>query len=135
VQHYSLKRRSVGRARPARHGVQAPEPAAQAPAAPDAPASSVCGTGAAYEPGCDVGHDGVIDVNDVQRVATKWGQTGVYAVDDYWLLTGNSDTVSSTHFLGTIDGRPLHRSPGIGGKSHHTTCSPSESFMSGGLPS
>jgi hypothetical protein len=43
-----------------------------------APLAAACAPGATYSPACDVNHDGVMDVVDVQLTAGRWGQTGTY---------------------------------------------------------
>ena len=46
--------------------------------ADDAPLSAACVPGAAYNPACDVDHNGAINVTDIQLTAGHWGQTGTY---------------------------------------------------------
>ncbi len=46
-----------------------------------APLSGPCAPGAAYDPTCDVNHDGAVNVLDVQLTAGHWNQTGTYSVD------------------------------------------------------
>ncbi len=46
--------------------------------ADDAPLSAACVPGAAYNPACDVDHNGAINVTDIQLAAGHWGQTGTY---------------------------------------------------------
>ncbi len=41
-----------------------------------------CAPGAAYDPACDVDHDGDVDITDIQLTAGKWGQTGAWAGDN-----------------------------------------------------
>ncbi|MSP13982.1 MAG: hypothetical protein EXR62_13630 [Chloroflexi bacterium] len=79
-----------------------------APAGIDSPAafSNGCQIGSGYDAGCDVDHDGSINVSDVQRVAAHWNSSGAFAIDA-WLLDGNSGTNPATQFLGTTDGQPL----------------------------
>lgn len=43
-----------------------------------APLAGPCAPGGSYDPVCDVNHDGVMDVLDVQLTAGRWGQTGTY---------------------------------------------------------
>lgn len=43
-----------------------------------APLASPCGSGLAYDPACDVDHDGDIDIFDIQLTASHWGQAGFY---------------------------------------------------------
>ena len=72
-------------------------------AAPDA---SPCIPSAAYDPACDVNHDGAINVLDIQLAAGHWNQTGAFTSDS-WLLTGNSGTSPAVNFLGTTDNQAL----------------------------
>ena len=46
--------------------------------ADNAPLSAACVPGAAYNPACDVDHNGAINVTDIQLTAGHWGQTGTY---------------------------------------------------------
>lgn len=46
------------------------------------PLATPCAAGAAYDPACDVNHDGVINVLDVQLAAGRWNQSGVYTSDN-----------------------------------------------------
>ncbi|MEZ4767558.1 MAG: hypothetical protein R2844_03925 [Caldilineales bacterium] len=48
-------------------------------AAPDA---GPCVPGAAYDPACDVDHNGQINVTDIQLAAGHWGQTGTFTSDN-----------------------------------------------------
>jgi hypothetical protein len=66
-----------------------------------------CTPGAAYDPACDVDHDGDVDIIDVQLAAGHWNQAGTWTGGDYWSLTGNAGTTPGTHFLGTTDGQVL----------------------------
>jgi hypothetical protein len=75
--------------------------------APQVPTSAPCAPGAAYDPACDVDHDGDVDVLDIQLAAGHWNQTGVWIGGDYWSLTGNAGTTPGTQFLGTTDNQPL----------------------------
>jgi hypothetical protein len=43
-----------------------------------APLVGPCAAGAAYDPACDVNHDGAVNVLDIQLTAGHWGQTGTY---------------------------------------------------------
>ena len=45
-----------------------------------------CTQGAAYDPACDVNHDGMVDVLDIQLTAGHWNQTGTWTGGDGWLL-------------------------------------------------
>ncbi len=42
------------------------------------PEVAACLPGADYAPGCDVDQNGVIDIVDVQRTASRWNSSGVY---------------------------------------------------------
>ncbi|HSN77195.1 MAG TPA: hypothetical protein VL334_19160 [Anaerolineae bacterium] len=46
-----------------------------------APLAGPCAAGASYDPACDVNHDGVINVLDVQLAAGHWNQTGTWLSD------------------------------------------------------
>ncbi|MCB0254482.1 MAG: hypothetical protein KDI55_12220 [Anaerolineae bacterium] len=48
-------------------------------AAPDA---GPCAPGTAYDPACDVDHNGQINVTDIQLAAGHWGQTGTFTSDN-----------------------------------------------------
>ena len=45
-----------------------------------APFAGPCVAGAAYDPACDVNHDGVVNVLDIQLTAGHWNQTGTYNI-------------------------------------------------------
>jgi len=45
-----------------------------------APLAGPCAAGAAYDPACDVNHDGTIDIFDIQLTAGHWAQTGTYNI-------------------------------------------------------
>ena len=45
-----------------------------------APLVGPCAAGAAYDPACDVNHDGSIDIYDIQLTAGHWAQTGTYNI-------------------------------------------------------
>jgi hypothetical protein len=78
-----------------------------APAAPPAvPLAAPCQAGSAYQPACDLDHDGDVDITDIQLAASHWGQSGPY-VETSWQLTGNPTTVPGTNFLGTTDNQAL----------------------------
>lgn len=47
-----------------------------------APLAGPCAAGASYDPACDVNHDGVIDVLDIQLAAGRWNQSGVWTSDN-----------------------------------------------------
>ncbi len=47
-------------------------------AAAATPLASPCMPESAYDPACDVDHDGDIDIYDIQLTAGHWGQTGTY---------------------------------------------------------
>ncbi len=76
-------------------------------AAAAAPPSSPCAPGAAYDPACDVDHDGDVDVLDVQLAAGHWNQSGMWTGGDGWSLSGNAGTVPGVNVLGTTDLIPL----------------------------
>lgn len=45
-----------------------------------APLAAPCTTGWAYDPACDVDHDGDVDIYDIQLTASHWGQAGAYSI-------------------------------------------------------
>ncbi len=49
-------------------------------AAAATPLASPCMSGGAYDPACDVNHDGLIDIYDIQLTAGHWAQTGTYNI-------------------------------------------------------
>ena len=49
-------------------------------AAASAPLASPCMSGGAYDPACDVNHNGNIDIYDIQLTAGHWAQTGTYTI-------------------------------------------------------
>lgn len=62
-----------------------------------------CAAGAAYNPACDVDHDGDVDVADIQLTAGHWGQTGVWTGDNAhdhlgqtWTGANNPLTIQGT---------------------------------------
>lgn len=59
-------------------GLAAPAAAPQPEPAGSAPQLAACVPGAAYNPACDVDHDGDVDIYDIQLTAGHWGQTGTY---------------------------------------------------------
>ena len=73
-----------------------------------------CSPSAAYHPACDVNHDNVVDVLDIQLTAGHWNQTGAWTGGDGWALTGNAGTDPATNFLGATDGQNLIIQPGAG---------------------
>ena len=82
----------------------------------------------AYDPTCDVDHDGDIDIFDIQLVAGRWDQTGTWTGGgDAWVLTGNAGTDPTTNFVGTTDGQPLVLQP-AGGNVGIGTIAPQATF-------
>ncbi len=79
-----------------------------------APLTSPCGPGATYDPACDVNHDNIVDVLDIQLTAGHWNQTGTWTAGDSWALTGNAGTSPASNFVGTTDGQDLIVQPGAG---------------------
>lgn len=71
------------------------------------PLSAPCIAGATYNSECDVDHNGVINVLDIQLAAGHWNQSGSYPVDAYWTLIGNAGTAPATSYIGTVDNQPL----------------------------
>ncbi len=71
-----------------------------------APLAGPCLPGGGYDPACDVNHNGVIDITDLQLAAGHWNQSGAFTSGG-WDLTGNAGTTPGTHFLGTVDNTPL----------------------------
>ena len=60
-----------------------------------APSAGPCAAGTGYDPACDVNHDGVINVLDVQLAAGRWNQSGVYTSDNDHNHLGQSWTGSN----------------------------------------
>lgn len=71
-------------------------------AAPAALAVGPCAPGAAYDPACDVDENGVINILDIQLIASRFNLSGSFNTGG-WLLTGNAGTTPGTHFVGTTD--------------------------------
>jgi len=78
-----------------------------------------CAPGAAYDPACDVNHDGVVNVLDVQLTAGHWNQTGTWLNDNShnhlgqtWLGASNPLTISGA--FGAPLYSPLNLSNSIG---------------------
>lgn len=80
----------------------------QAAAVRAQPLAGPCAPGAAYDPACDVDHDGDVDIFDIQLAAGHWNQFGPYSSGS-WDLTGNAGTSPASNFLGTTDGAALER--------------------------
>jgi hypothetical protein len=55
-----------------------------------------CAPGAAYDPACDVDHDGDIDVLDIQLAAGHWNQSGVWTGDNNHDHLGQTWTGANT---------------------------------------
>ncbi len=85
-----------------------------------------CMPGASYDPACDVNHDGIVDINDIQLTAGHWNHAGTYT-DTNWSLTGNAGTDPSLNFIGTTDSQPLVIQPG-GGYTGVGTSAPQAPF-------
>lgn len=66
------------------------------------PQGDACTPGLTYDPACDVNHDGLVDLNDLQLTAGHWNQAGTYSSGS-WDLTGNAGTNPTTNFVGTTD--------------------------------
>ncbi len=87
-----------------------------------------CVPGTIYEFSCDVNHDGVVNVLDLQLTAGHWNQTGVWTGGgDGWSLTGNAGTNPATNYIGTSDGQPLAIQP-TGGNVGIGTTTPNARF-------
>ncbi len=85
-------------------------------AATAAPNASVlagpCVPGAAYDPACDVDHDGDVDIFDIQLTAGRWNQAGTWISDNdhnhlgqTW--TGNNNPLKIQGTFGNPDSAPL----------------------------
>jgi hypothetical protein len=61
-----------------------------------------CVAGDSYDPVCDVNRDNIINVVDLQLVASHWRHAGTWTSDN-WSLTGNPNTTPGPNFLGTTD--------------------------------
>lgn len=90
-----------------------------------APSTGPCAAGTGYDPACDVNHDGVINVLDVQLAAGRWNQSGVWTGDNdhnhlgqTWTGNGGSGLKLEGSF-GAPDHAPLvlsnnHEAGGMG---------------------
>ncbi len=85
-----------------------------------APLLAPCAPGAAYDPTCDVNHDGVVNVLDIQLTAGHWNQTGTWLSDNSHnhlgqLWTGNTPLKIQGAF-GAPDYAPLllNNTAGVG---------------------
>ncbi|MCB0251989.1 MAG: hypothetical protein KDI07_25700, partial [Anaerolineae bacterium] len=72
------------------------------------PLTGPCALGGAYDPACDVNHDGAVNVLDVQLAAGHWNQSGTWTSDNdhnhlgqTWTGVDNSLVIS-----GTFDAAP-----------------------------
>ncbi|HSN74096.1 MAG TPA: hypothetical protein VL334_03265 [Anaerolineae bacterium] len=93
-----------------------------------APAAGPCASGATYDPACDVNHDGVVNVLDVQLTAGHWNQSGAWTGGgEGWLLNGNAGTNPAQNYIGTTDGQPLVIQP-AGGNVGIGTSTPNARF-------
>ena len=77
-----------------------------------APLAGPCAPSAAYDPACDVNHDGAVNVLDVQLTAGHWNQTGTWISDNdhnhlgqTW--TGNNNPLRIQGAFGSSDNAPL----------------------------
>jgi hypothetical protein len=66
-----------------------------------------CTPGPVYDPACDVNHDGIVDILDIQLTAGHWNRSGVWIGGDFWSLLGNPATNPALNFVGTSDAQPL----------------------------
>lgn len=66
-----------------------------------------CSPGPVYDPACDVNHDGIVDIVDIQLTAGHWNQAGVWTGGDFWSLLGNVGTNPAVNFVGTRDNQAL----------------------------
>jgi len=76
------------------------------------PLAGPCAPGTAYDPACDVNHDGVVNVLDVQLTAGHWNQTGTFTSDNNhnhlgqtW--TGSNNPMKIQGAFGAPDYTPL----------------------------
>lgn len=77
-----------------------------------APFTGPCPSGGAYDPACDVDHDGAVTILDIQLTAGHWNQTGTWLSDNShthlgqtW--TGTNTPLSLTGAYGAPDNAPL----------------------------
>ena len=77
-----------------------------------APLAGPCAPSAAYDPACDVNHDGAVNVLDVQLTAGHWNQNGTWISDNdhnhlgqTW--TGNNNPLRIQGDFGSSDNAPL----------------------------
>ncbi len=91
------------------------------PVAAAAPEAGPCATGAAYDPACDVDHDGDVDIFDVQKTAGHWNQTGAWTSDNdhdhlgqTWTGSGNPIVLGGSYGNPTWAPLALNNSAGAG---------------------
>lgn len=73
-----------------------------------APRAGPCVPGITYDSGCDVDHDGDVDIVDIGLIAGHFGRSGTWVGGTTWSLTGNAATVPGPNFLGTTDNQAVH---------------------------
>ncbi len=59
-----------------------------------------CMSGGAYDPACDVDHNGTVDIYDVQLTAGHWGQTGAYSI--YPAMVPKTGQIACYDATGTV---------------------------------
>lgn len=86
-----------------------------------APLAGPCASGAVYDPACDVNHDGVVNVLDVQLTAGHWNQTGTFTSDNshnhlgqMWTGTNNPLTITGAYGAPLYAPLNLSNSTGVG---------------------
>jgi hypothetical protein len=65
-----------------------------------APQAGPCAPGTAYDPACDVDHNGTVDIYDIQLTAGHWGQTGTYNI--YTAMVPKTGQTTCYDFPGTV---------------------------------
>ena len=67
-----------------------------------APQTAACVAGGVYDPACDVNHDGIVDIQDIQLTGGHWNQTGTWLSDNNHNHLGQTWTGSNNPL--TING-------------------------------
>ncbi len=83
------------------------------------PRASPCAPGAAYDPVCDVDHDGDVDIFDIQLSAGHWNQSGTWVSDNNHDHLGQTWTGTASLNLTGSFGYPDY-APLVLGNSHTT---------------
>lgn len=74
-----------------------------------------CAPGVYYDPACDVDHDGIITITDIQLTAGHWNHAGTYASDNSHVHLGQTWTGTNALVIdGAYDAAPLMLSNTLG---------------------